>query len=357
MARRGFAILFTLLGSPLFISHGRLRADVRAVRPRTGGAVQRDAGPASRRLAHRARASRRRRLPARVEDADGAVDRRQPAQGQGRSARQGGAAQADRLRVAVLGQGPGGARRGARLPEVGQAGLRLSRIRRRSRVLPRHRGRQSLPDAVDAARPGRRRHLRAVPARHARQDRRHPRSAPHRPVQDGGQHLQGEGLHRGAQGDGRVDEPRSVRPDRARHRRRPEEERGRHPQADRRWSVSAGGRAERRTDRRGRLRGSGRRQAAHRRPAPASRRRRLRAGQPHLARAEQGTAHRGDLRRRHDQQRQERLRPGQRRDRRLRHADRVHPPGAARQLGARDRAARRQPRRIGARRPTRSGAS
>ena len=76
-----------------------------------------------------------------------------------------------------------------------------------------------------------------------------------------------------------------------------------------------------------------------------------------LARAEPGTAHRGDLRDRHDHQRQERLRPGQRRGGRLGHADRVHPPGAPRQLGARDRAARSTAPADRRRRPTRSGAS
>ena len=50
--------------------------------------------------------------------------------------------------------------------------VRLSRVRRRSRVLPRHGGRQGVPDAVDVARSDWRRHIRAVPERHARQDRR-----------------------------------------------------------------------------------------------------------------------------------------------------------------------------------------
>ena len=79
----------------------------------------------------------------------------------------------------------------------------------------------------------------------------------------------------------------------------------------------------------------------------APRRRRLRAHQRRLARPEPRAAHRRHLRVGHHQQRQERLRSGQRRDRRLRDAERLHPPGAARQLGARDRAAHRQPRRIG----------
>ena len=69
--------------------------------------------------------------------------------------------QADRVRVAVLGQGAGGPRRDARFQEVRQAALRLSRVRRRSRVLPGDGGRQGVPDAVDVARPGWRRHLRS----------------------------------------------------------------------------------------------------------------------------------------------------------------------------------------------------
>ena len=59
----------------------------------------------------------------------------------------------------------------------------------------------------------------------------YPGSASHRRLQDGGQHVHREGLHAGAQGDGRVAEPRSLRSDRARHRRRPQEERGRGPRA------------------------------------------------------------------------------------------------------------------------------
>ena len=49
-----------------------------------------------------------------------------------------------RAELAVLGQGAGTARGGRRLQDLGQAGVRLSRIRRRPRVLPRDRGRQGL---------------------------------------------------------------------------------------------------------------------------------------------------------------------------------------------------------------------
>ena len=150
MARRGFAILFTLLGVAFFISIVGFAAAVSrcsaASRPcrRTRRSSLRVGGDLD-----RSGAGRRRRLSARRPHADRARDRRQPAQGQGRFARPRGAAEADRLRVAVLGQGAGSPRRGARLQEVGQAGLRVSRIRRRSRVLPGDRGRQGLPDAVE----------------------------------------------------------------------------------------------------------------------------------------------------------------------------------------------------------------
>ena len=45
------------------------------------------------------------------------------------------------LSIAVLGQGAGAARRGARLPGVGQESRRLPRVRRRPRVLPGQRRR------------------------------------------------------------------------------------------------------------------------------------------------------------------------------------------------------------------------
>src|SRR5205814_1130447 len=82
------------------------------------------------------------------------------------------------------------------------------------------------------------------------------------------QHLQGKGLHRRAPGDGRVDEPRSVRADRARHRRRPEEDRSRRPQDSRPGSVSAGRRSAFRSRRRRRLRRSAGREAPRRRSRP-----------------------------------------------------------------------------------------
>ena len=61
---------------------------------------------------------------------------------------------------------------------------------------------------------------RGVPARHARQDRRVSRPAPHRRLQDGVEPAHRKGLHARAQGDGRVAQPRPLQPVRARRRRR-----------------------------------------------------------------------------------------------------------------------------------------
>ena len=83
-----------------------------------------------------------------------------PAKGQGRRAHHAVLLKAHRVHDAVLGEGAGDPRRGHRLPQVGQAGVRLSRIRRRSRLLPGDRGRQGLPDAVEHAGSDRRRDLR-----------------------------------------------------------------------------------------------------------------------------------------------------------------------------------------------------
>ena len=75
----------------------------------------------------------------------------------------------------------------------------------------------------------RHRHLPGVPARDARQDWRVSRPASHRRLQDRGQHLHREGLHAGAQGNGRVAQSRSLRSARSRNRRRAQEERGGSP--------------------------------------------------------------------------------------------------------------------------------
>ena len=83
-----------------------------------------------------------------------------------------------------LGQGPGTARRHRRLSIVGQADHRLPGVRRRAGVLPCERVRQGLPDADGLAGPDRHFQLRALPPRHARQDRRLSRRAAHRRFQD-----------------------------------------------------------------------------------------------------------------------------------------------------------------------------
>jgi hypothetical protein len=62
--------------------------------------------------------------------------------------------------------------------------------------------RQDFLDAVCAPRSDGRRHLRGVPARHARQDRRLSGSPSCRRVQDGGEHLHPEVVHANPQGDG-----------------------------------------------------------------------------------------------------------------------------------------------------------
>ena len=191
----------------------------------------------------------------------------------------------------------------------------------------------------------------AVPARHARQDRRVSGSAPHRRLQDRG----------------RTRSPRRATPpahremDESLNRdlyeqivrgiadgRKKSDDGG--PRADRRGSVPARGRAARRPGRRRartRIRSTRSCAADERAAAQIDGDDYGRVSAASLG-LEPGPAHRRHLRGRHDRQRQERLRSGQRRDRRLRHADRVHPRrrGATRSMRA-HRAADRQPRRIG----------
>ena len=114
-----------------------------------------------------------------------------------------GAPQAFGIHHPLLGQDPGAPRRRARLPPVGQTALRLSRIRRRSRLLPRQRRRQGIPDAVEPPGPHRRRHLSAVSEGNARQGRCLSGPPSRRTVQDRRQHLHRKGIHARAQGDGR----------------------------------------------------------------------------------------------------------------------------------------------------------
>ncbi len=280
-----------------------------------------------------------------------------------------GAAQADGLRVALLGQGAGDSRRGARLQEVGQAGLRLPRIRRRPRVLPGDGGRPGVPDAVEPARSATAsRRTRCFCAARSTRSARIPTCTTSATTRPPSNQLTEKGYTRAHK---EMDESlnrdlyeqlvRGIADGRKKND-------GGGPHADRRGSVPAEDalRAGLVDDvayedqvedgcsrRRGRQTQAG---GAERAPAE-DRRRRLRARQRVLVRVEPRAAHRRHLRHRHDQQRQERLRPAQRRGRRIRHAHRGHPPGAARQHRcARSCCASTAPadRR---RRPTRSGAS
>ena len=173
MARRGLTVVFTLIGVALVVSIAGFVAMYLAVRPRA-----RACRPTPRSCCASAATWPRSRRPTSSATC-AACGRRPCARSSTTCARRRWIRasarvllQADRLRLAVLGQGAGDPRRGPRLPEVGEAGVRVPRVRRRSRVLPGDGGRQGLPHAVGVARSGRHRHLRAVPARHARQDRR-----------------------------------------------------------------------------------------------------------------------------------------------------------------------------------------
>ena len=229
--RRGCALVLVLVAIACLISLAAMITVIvlvgrePAVSPRSTLVLRRRRRPGGRR-------PRRRVLgflpPARPPT--GAIGRRQPAQGEGRFARRAVLlkptgfespfwGKVQEIRDAVLD-----------FKKSGKPVYALPRVRRRPRVLPGDGGRQGLPDAVEPARSDGRRHLRAVPARHARQDRRVSRPAPHRRLQDRGQHVHREGLSRAAHRE--MDESLnrdSLRADRARHRRRPEEDRGRRP--------------------------------------------------------------------------------------------------------------------------------
>ena len=219
-----------------------------------------------------------------------------------------------------------------------------------------------LPDAVEPARSDRRRDLRGVPARHARQDRRVSRPASHRRLQDGVEPAHREGLHarRTARWTSRstaICTSRSCAASPTAGRRREAEVRA----LDRRGPVPARRRARApawSTTWRTRIRST----SELRQPRPGDATRRIDGDDYARVSAASLGLNRGpriarDLRHRHDHQRQERLRPAQRRRRRLRHAHRVHPPGPqATRRCARSCCASTAPagRR---RRPTRSGAS
>ena len=347
MARRKFTIIFTLLGFAFVGVDGRVRAALPARRPRAGRAVERDArarvGGDLSEIAPR----RRRRLPARRSNTPtvrAIVDNLRKAKVDARVSAV--LLKPTRLRLAVLGQGAGDPRRGARLQEVGQAGLRLPRVRRRSRVLPGDARPTSLPDAVEPARPDRRRDLRAVSARHARQDRRATRPASHRRLQDGVEPVHREGLHarRTGRWTSRSTAISTSRSSAASPTGRKKTE------ADVRALIDdgpflPGGRAARRPRRRCGVRGSGRRAARSRQERGAA--------TPSACARSTATTTRASARSSLGLNSGPRIAviyatgtinsgrsgydPLNGAVGRLRHADRVHPPGPARQLGARHR--------------------
>ena len=231
MARRGFAIIFTLLGAAFAVSIAGFIALYLLVGREPAVPSQLGADAQARRRPRRGRAGRRRRLPARRPAADGARHRRQPAQGQGRSS---ASAPCCSSRPASPRRSGARCRRCATRCSTSRSRasrLRLPRIRRRSRLLPGQRRRQGVPDAVEPARSHRRRHLRAVPARHARQDRRLSRtsttSATTRPPSTPSPRR----ATRRRTGRWTSLEPRPLRAARARHRRGAQEDRGRGPRA------------------------------------------------------------------------------------------------------------------------------
>ena len=330
MARRGFTIVFTLLGFALVISMAGVSALYLLVGREPAVPANADADAADRRRSRRGRAGRRRRLRQRRRThADRPLDRRQPAQGQGRRARQRRAPQADRVHDAVLGQDSGNPRRGPRFQEVGQADLRVPRVRRRSRLLPGDRGRQGVPDAVEPAgsRP-------ASPPTSCSCAARSTRSA----------------------------STRTCTTSATTRRRRTRSPRRHTPRRTARWTSRSTAISTSRS--------SAASPTAARRPRPTCgaliddgpflpedalragliddvayedqvteklrrRRRRARratstatttrASAPRSLGLNRGSAHRRHLRRRRDRQRAKRLRSAERRGRRLRHADRVHP--------------------------------
>ncbi len=210
---------------------------------------------------HRRRPGRRRtrttRSPAaaRAAGAQRADAGDQHPQGQGRPPRRRARHPAHRPDSPVPRQGPGTARGDPRLPPFGQAGRRLPRGRRPDRVLPCHRVRPHLPRAVEPAAAHRHGHLRHLPARHPRHDRRRARHAAHRRVQDRAEPAHREDLHPRAPRDGRVAQHRQLRAAGEGDCRRPQAQRGRGARAARPGPVPHRRGAARRPDRRRGLRG------------------------------------------------------------------------------------------------------
>ena len=235
-----------------------------------------------------------------------------------------------------------------RLQDQRQVRLRVARVRRRSRVLPRDGGRQDLPAAVGDARSDRRRQLRSVPARDLRLDRHlsrtsctsaitRPRSTPTSKRRFTPAHKEmSESLNR-SQYDQLVDDDCRRRAARARRRCATLIDQGPFQPVDalRVGLIDEVAYEDELDDLVPELKG-----------ARLHRRRGLRRGVVGADRRAAPLEDRGDQCVRRDQFRQQRLRSGQRRGRRIGFARRVHPRRARRRFHQGDRAARRQPRRI-----------
>ena len=251
---------------------------------------------------------------------------------------------------AVLGKGPGDSRRGDRLQEVGQAGLRLSRVRRRSRLLPGQRRRQGLPDAVEPARSSPASPLtKCFCAARSTTSASCPTcttSATTRPRRTRSPRRALPPAHREMDASLNRDLYEQIVQGIAEGRKKSEDDVRRLldegpflPEDALRAGLIDDVAYEDQVGEKLKATGAGRRQIST--PTPTASR------QPALARPESRTADRGDLRRRHDRQRTERLRPARRRRGRVRYDHRLHPPGPEGPLGPRHRPADRQPRRIG----------
>ena len=134
--------------------------------------------------------------------ADRALDRRGAAQGEGRRADLERRSSGRPATAALWGKVQEVRDAISDFRRSGKPIVAYHRIRRRAGVLSRQRLRQGLPDADRVARPDRHGELRAVPARHARQDRRVSRHAAHRRLQDRVEHVHRAHLHAGAPRDG-----------------------------------------------------------------------------------------------------------------------------------------------------------
>ncbi len=153
--------------------------------------------------------------------ADGPLARRGAAQGEGRSPHHQRDHRADRRRRRCGARCRRSATRSSTSSARGKPIVAYLEYGGEQEFYLATRVRQGLPDADRVARPDRHGQLRAVPARHARQDRRLSRRAAHRRLQDRVEHVHRAHLHAGAPRDGGVAQHRSLRAAGARPRRRP----------------------------------------------------------------------------------------------------------------------------------------